>query len=453
MRTLDRYVVRSFLVALLLWLVVMVSLRAVTDLFVNMDEFAEKKQDFGQILRHVGSYYGYQSFAYFAQLGGVIMVAAAGFTIYRMNDTNELTAIMASGVSLRRVLWPIILCCAAGSGLVFLDRNVLLPRVASKLARDRGDVPGTKTFALRFMTDGQKTVWYSPTFFPAEGRMVDPMILPRDWEYRTLARISGDEALPGSLDGRAGWFVTGGKPAGAVLWPLGRGDMPWPSPPSTLRIWTELTPERIRDSLAEGGGQGGVEVRDLRGGLILILRAERFDPAGRMLIEPRFTFRTDKGNELGCFSADSASFGVDPETKTSAWLLEGGRLFYPSDLTVRDIKLRQSGEWMEYMSIGQLNSLLALQRLPDPRTAILTKHIRITEPLNNVLMLLIGVPFILSRRRNVKTSALRCLAMVGVFYCFIYISRQLPVNPVWAAWLPVLVFGPVAAVMLDTVKT
>ena len=105
------------------------------------------------------------------------------------------------------------------------------------------------------------------------------------------------------------------------------------------------------------------------------------------------------------------------------------------------------------MSIGQLSKLAKLKQVADPRSAVLTKHIRITEPLNSLVMLLVGVPFILSRERNVKSSAMRCLCMVGVFYTFIYISRYLDLPPVWAAWLPVLVFGPIAAIMYDSIKT
>ena len=105
------------------------------------------------------------------------------------------------------------------------------------------------------------------------------------------------------------------------------------------------------------------------------------------------------------------------------------------------------------MSMAQLSKLLKLNRVPDRKAAMLTRHVRITEPLNGMVMLLVGMPFILSRRRNVKASALWCLLMVGVFYGFIYLSRCLELPPVWAAWLPVLVFGPVAAVMFDAVKT
>ena len=105
------------------------------------------------------------------------------------------------------------------------------------------------------------------------------------------------------------------------------------------------------------------------------------------------------------------------------------------------------------MSTSQLTRLLELKRVPDMRSALMTRHVRFTEPLNNLVMLLLGLPFILSRERNIRSSASLCLLMVGTFYVFIYICRYLGLPATWAAWLPILLFGPIAVVMLDSVKT
>ena len=198
-------------------------------------------------------------------------------------------------------------------------------------------------------------------------------------------------------------------------------------------------------------GRAGIEAKDKRQNLII--RAARYDGAQKTLHEARFLFTDGRGRTLACFLADSARYGKSPKTDRLCWTLEGGRLFYPSDLTPVYIKLRKSSKWMEHMSMGELTGLLRSKRIPDPVSAVLARHIRITEPLNNLVMLLLGAPFILSRERNLKTSALRSLGIVGAFYAFIYISRYLGLAPIWAAWLPILVFGPIAAIMLDLVKT
>ena len=133
--------------------------------------------------------------------------------------------------------------------------------------------------------------------------------------------------------------------------------------------------------------------------------------------------------------------------------MAAGRLFLASDLTPRDLVLRQASGWISYMSTADLTRLLRLKRIPNEKIAVLTLHIRVANPINNLVMLLLGLPFILSRQRNIKTSAGLCIAVVGAFYVFIYVCRYLDVAPVWSAWTPILVFGPLSVVMLDAIKT
>ena len=52
-----------------------------------------------------------------------------------------------------------------------------------------------------------------------------------------------------------------------------------------------------------------------------------------------------------------------------------------------------------------------------------------------------------------KDKVFGTVLMVGVVYVFIYASRYMGIPPVVAAWLPILVFGSLGAVMLDSVKT
>lgn len=455
MKTLDRYIARSFIQALVTWLVVMLALRIVADLFVNMDEFAETGKSFTAVAGNVIGYYAYHCLVYFAQLGGVIVVAAAAFAIYRMNDSNELTAMMASGVSLHRVLWPIVVCSLFISGLIVIDREMLIsnPHIRQMLARERDDPRGTEYMSVLLLTDSNEAVWYSRSYIPHEQRMVQPMILLRDKQYKGIGRVSGAEARPGRLLGMAGWYISPNECTDAVLTSLGATALRRYPSPSARRIWTGLSAGRIRLAIGQKG-----EITDSDQGVTVRAAAVTGGPGDGgvsrpvRLEKPIFTFRRPDGSVLACFTADAAVEGKVKAGVTS-WRLDRGRLFFPSDLTGDDVRLRQSSRWLDYMSIAELTKLLKLARVTDPYSAVLAKHVRITEPLNNLVMLLIGVPFILSRERNAKASAVRCLLMVTGFYAFVYLSRYIGLPPVWAAWLPVLVFGPVAALMVDAVKT
>jgi len=449
-KTLDRYIVRNFLTSVALWFLILMALRIVVDLFVNMDEYVKDAEGVTGVFWHIVSYYGYHSLEYFAQLGGVIIVASAAFTLAMMGRTNELTAMLASGVSLHRVVWPIVLCAMLMGGLIVVDQELVIPMpaIARKLALPRDDIRGVGEYKMPFIADGLGSVWRADAFYPAESKLVNPVVFVRDAEYRQLAGIFGQEAHPGELNDRHGWMITG-----AVLLRTRQRDLLWPAVPDSNEIQTVIGPEQLR-TVAESSNPAANAVRARDVQYPMLLEAAAFVPASRdapaRLQRPRFSFLTDEGRLLGTFLASSATW----EGQRHTWKLQDGMLFCPSDLTKADLVLRRNSGWLDYMSSRQLTELLKLRRVPDPASAMLVKHTRLTEPINNLIMLLLALPFILSReRRDVKASASLCLLMVGTFYAFMHLCRYVGLPPALAAWLPAMLFGPVSVVMLDSLKT
>ncbi|MCA9254634.1 MAG: LptF/LptG family permease, partial [Phycisphaerales bacterium] len=110
MKTLDRYILRSFIVNYIFAMTILVGLYVVLDLFVNLDEFTNQPSSgVMQTIERIVDFYGHNLFMYFAQLSGVISVVAACFTLGRLHSSNELTAILSAGASLYRVATPILL--------------------------------------------------------------------------------------------------------------------------------------------------------------------------------------------------------------------------------------------------------------------------------------------------------------------------------------------------------
>ena len=447
MRTLDRYIIRNFLVAALLSFLVLMSLRVVIDLFINMDEFAKQGRSFGETVGDIVSYYGYQSLVYLTELGGVILVTAAAFTLARMNHTNELTAILASGVSLYRVVWPILICAMLLCGLIIVDRELVMPPVAHKLVLRRGDPP-TKPFAIRLVDDEKGSIWHSPEFDPAEEVMKNPIILVRDKEGMRVADIRGQEARSATLEGRRGWALTD-----AVIVPDSAFGAVWRNTPRSKQVFTSISPTAIREKLPADGGSLKLLLVDPGYGDMRTEGVARLDlVSGQIeLLDATFTFAV-RGVHVGTIVGDSAVL-QSGEERECYWELKEGRLFFPSELTTGELQLRQSKRWQSFLSVGQLTRLLRSRRVPDAQAMKLLIQSRVTDPINNLVMLLIGLPFILSRERNIRASASLCLLMVGAFYVFIYICRYMGLPPTLAAWLPVLLFGPITAVMIDAMKT
>src|SRR6185312_15454712 len=87
----------------------------------------------------VADYYFYQAFLIFVHLSGIIPVVAAAFTLIRLSRNNELTALLAAGVPLFRVAWPVILIAGVLNALVLVDTEVIIPTMIPKLIRKHGE--------------------------------------------------------------------------------------------------------------------------------------------------------------------------------------------------------------------------------------------------------------------------------------------------------------------------
>jgi lipopolysaccharide export system permease protein len=75
-----------------------------------------------------------------------------------------------------------------------------------------------------------------------------------------------------------------------------------------------------------------------------------------------------------------------------------------------------------------------------------------------MLLVFLGLSMILrDQNRNVFISAGLCLFMCAVFFGAMFLCKHLGdhsyLSPALAAWLPVLVFGPLAFVLFDAVHT
>ncbi|MGD0041896.1 MAG: LptF/LptG family permease, partial [Isosphaeraceae bacterium] len=102
MRILDRQRYWSFIKAYFTCYVSLVGLYIVIDAFSNLDEFMKRADGFVELIKVMGRYYLLHQALYFDQLGGVIGMMAAIFTVTWMQRNNEHLAILAAGISTHR---------------------------------------------------------------------------------------------------------------------------------------------------------------------------------------------------------------------------------------------------------------------------------------------------------------------------------------------------------------
>jgi lipopolysaccharide export system permease protein len=179
MKILDRYIARHFVWGYAIAFSVLVGMRIVIDLFVNLDEFAEHTdKGMWQVFRHTATYYAIHTTLYFREFAGMITVVAAAFSLGKLVRSNELIAIMASGVSLKRIVAPILAMSILLTGLAVVNQEILIPRFSADLVRHRDQVAGEDFYAAWFLTDRNNSL-ICGSFVTGESAFHDITIITR----------------------------------------------------------------------------------------------------------------------------------------------------------------------------------------------------------------------------------------------------------------------------------
>jgi lipopolysaccharide export system permease protein len=241
MKILDRYIAKNFIIGYVISFCVLIGLRIIMDLFVNLDEFTEQHVNMTtwDVVKNILIFYGLNSTLYFRDFAAMITVIAAAFSFGKMVRQQELVAIMASGVSLKRVISPVIFLAILLTGLLVIDQEMIIPLLSDKLVRSHDDIPGEEKFSVEFMSDAKGSKIYSQQYDVKTATLHRPLIIPRRptdtpgvWE--TVGRIDAESATYNYEEKR--WDLLGGV---MTLKDIGGGRKPIPY------YVSDLTPKDI----------------------------------------------------------------------------------------------------------------------------------------------------------------------------------------------------------------
>jgi lipopolysaccharide export system permease protein len=304
-----------------------------------------------------------------------VPLLAAGFTMVRMTRHNELTAMLAAGVSLYRVAAPIVLVSVGFGLLTIVNQEFVISQdfVIQKLLRPHGEGqrPVTRDDPLYFVRDQDNSLLVAGSYDHKNRELKDVLVILRDPSGTPIGRIVAENAV---------WKVPEHE---------------------TTEAW-------------------------------IMHNAKQMD--------------------------DRAM--ADPTRRVAETV---GTINYHTSLTPQQLDLIFSRKAVDYLSSQQVRELAA--NSPKINQPVLYKimYLRFTQPLMNIIMLLIGIPFLLTRepRRLIK-NMFYCIIVCGVVFATTFVIFQMagsilpggvPLDPLLAAWLPVLIFGPLAVVMLDMIRT
>lgn len=377
MKTLDRYIIRQFLINFVILLSVLMLLFVLVDLIVDLDEFLQAGKRHADTYGStavatavaVADYYGPLMILMYVFFSGLLVVGGMGFAIASLHRTRELTAIVASGISMYRIAAPVLLAGIALNALSIPVQELVIPKLASKLARSKShvkyDASTVQSFPVRFAPDEDGDLIDAAEFDAGKGILTGVTILQRDERGMTQRRITASQAV---------WSE---QPQG---WKLLQGSAVQP-----------------------------------------IALVQTLDEPGALEPEPVEFFATEMSPTV---------------------LMARRASIYPRLLSLSELQTMQHNPAVEPRHRDQIT------RIVWSRFSMLVM---------NVLILVMGLSFFLQLgQQNMLMQAMKaagvCLGAWGGGLMMLQVGGG-PLNPVAAAWLPVVIYLPVSAILLQGIRT
>ncbi|MBX3386976.1 MAG: LptF/LptG family permease [Phycisphaeraceae bacterium] len=405
MNTLDRYIARQYLFNVLALLVLLFTFVVAIDVTLNIDRFvrnAGRVDPSSTGLRRavvtamlVFDLWGPRLLQLFAFTVGLALVGGMGFTLTQMVRHRELSAMLASGISLRRVARPILVVAVGFMILKVVDHELVLshPRIAPLLIRDHGEVGN---------------------------RSISQFGVPPTPEGGFSPRRAGPETADGGLEAGAGrrvFMADRFDPdthslTGVIIWERDAAGVATRTIRAASATW--------RAGSDFGAGRGYWVLTDATA------RSMRMPPPGS-----------------GVTEVDPGPVPTEVET----------------DLGPEQLIAKRHERYSQTLSWAQIGALLENPGMdPQMREKLQRiRYGRVSTVLSGLLSLIITIPFFLLREpKNMLVQSLKCapVAIVALMGGVLLATVPVPgLPPGFSAFLPVIALLPIAVASVSWVRT
>ncbi len=130
----HKHVTRLLFGSLLLCVAVVLGLTVLLDFVQRVDDFSELLQNASITWTFIVRFYAIRLPMFAVWLAPIILLAAAGVTLIRLNRKNELVPFLMSGMSLHRMLIPLYVFLSFAAAGVFSVQEWMLPSLSRELA-------------------------------------------------------------------------------------------------------------------------------------------------------------------------------------------------------------------------------------------------------------------------------------------------------------------------------
>jgi len=298
------------------------------------------------------------------------------FTVTWIQRHQEMTALLAAGISRTRVLRPVLMAAICVSLAAAANREIVMPKIREHLANDSKNIGGDQAANMQPRLDSETGIFISgEKIVPAETKIVSPaFVLPRQFnQFGKQLTAAEAKYMPAEGDRPSGYMFY------AVTGPKALLKSPWLLQDNKPIIMTPI--------------------------------------------------------------------GADWLAKDSVFVASGVSFEF----------LAAGATWRDFASTREM-----IEQLRSPSTDLgadvrVAIHGRFLQPLLDTTLLFLGLPFVVTRtNRNPFISLGLCLAVVTIFMIVELASQSLGsggwLPPPLAAWLPLMIFAPIAAFTSSTLS-
>ncbi|MCM8761069.1 MAG: LPS export ABC transporter permease LptG [Candidatus Omnitrophica bacterium] len=135
MQIIDRYIIRGFVGPLIWCILIFIIMAIIIDIFSFIDDIVKYKIPLASII----AFYVYYAPTIFLQVTPMAVLLSTVFLLSNLNKHNELIAMKSSGISLWRIMAPLLVVGFIVSMAVFAVNNTIIPvsaRVANYIRRE-----------------------------------------------------------------------------------------------------------------------------------------------------------------------------------------------------------------------------------------------------------------------------------------------------------------------------
>lgn len=208
----DRYILCTFTKVFMICLISISGIYIVADFVGNLSEFVDHAGKRDSLWFVLAVYYGARLPWFFDLSSRIVALTSTIFVVTWLHRHNELTALMAAGISRRRIIAPLIVASFAISVLAAINREIGIPSVRYHLSRRSQDWVGDGGRRVRAMLDNSTGIWINGKRAYWEGRRISSAAFRMPSGLDDVGRrIIADEAQYQDADERrpAGYFLKG----------------------------------------------------------------------------------------------------------------------------------------------------------------------------------------------------------------------------------------------------